>query len=163
MTTTSPTREQKTEFHWPPGPIMGLAVLLLLLVVGAMQGGLAMVTNPIDPLGMSPNFLEHAPVDDYFWPGMFLLGIAAASGITAVGLVFRWNWAWASPLESAVGLRWPWIGAMSIGIVLLIFEIIELFLVPFHPVMHPLLIAWSLAIVILDSTPTARGYLSAGR
>jgi hypothetical protein len=163
MTATSSTRERKREFHWPPGPITALAVLLLLLVVGAMQGGLAMVTNPIDPLGMSPDFLQHAPVDDYFWPGMFLLGIAVASGVTAVGLIFGWNWAWASNIESAVGFRWPWIGAMSIGIVLLTFEVIELFLVPFHPVMHPLLVVWSLAIVILDSTPPARRYLAAGR
>jgi hypothetical protein len=49
---------------------------------------------------------------------------------------------------------------MSVGIVLLAFETIELFVVPFHPVMHPLLIAVSLAIVILDSTPPVRDHLS---
>jgi hypothetical protein len=49
---------------------------------------------------------------------------------------------------------------MSVGMVLLAFEIIELFLVPFHPVMHPLLIAGSLAIVLLAATPSARRHLS---
>jgi hypothetical protein len=52
---------------------------------------------------------------------------------------------------------------MSIGLVLLTFEVIELFLVPFHPVMHPLLIAASLAIVVLALTPSARRRLAAGR
>jgi hypothetical protein len=52
---------------------------------------------------------------------------------------------------------------MAVGIVLLAFEIAELFLVPFHPVMHPLLIAGSLAIVILTSTRSARQYLSVDR
>ena len=45
---------------------------------------------------------------------------------------------------------------MSTGVVLLLFEIIELFLVPFHPVMHPLLIAGSLAIIGLPFTQSAR-------
>jgi hypothetical protein len=122
-----------------------------------------MVTNPIDPLGMSIDFLDNAPVDDYFWPGMFLLGIAIASVLTVLGLLLPWGWHWASGIESLVGYRWPWIGAMAIGIVLLTFEILELFLVPFHPVMHPLLIAASLAIVMLAVTPSARRYLSIER
>jgi hypothetical protein len=147
-------------FNWPPGTVTGLGVLLIVLIVGAVQGGVAMVTNPVDPLGMSLEFLEGAPVDDYFWPGLFLLGIALASGVITVGLFFRWDWRWAAAIEKAVGYRWPWIGAMSVGIVLLAFEIIELFLVPFHPVMHPLLIAGSSAIVILASTPSARRHLS---
>lgn len=159
MTPTSHIREKKQEVHRPPASVSALGVLLVLLVVGAVQGGLAMVTNPTDPLGMSPDFLDRAPVDDYFWPGMFLLGITVASAVTLVGLFFAWNWRWSGQIERAIGFRWPWIGAMSIGIVLLAFEIIELFLVPFHPVMHPLLIAGSLAIVILASTSSARKQL----
>jgi hypothetical protein len=61
-----------------------------------------------------------------------------------------------------VGYRWPWLGALSIGSVLLVFEIMELFMVPFHPVMHPLLIAASLAIITLILTPSARDFLRVG-
>ncbi|HEX6220648.1 MAG TPA: hypothetical protein VF115_06110 [Acidimicrobiia bacterium] len=146
-----------------PSTITALAALLILLVIGALQGGLAMVTNPIDPLGMSPAFLERAPVDDYFWPGMFLLAIAAASSVTAVGLLLPWRWGWAHGIEAVIGLRWAWIGAMSIGTVLAAFEILELFIVPFHPVMHPLLIAWSLAILGLALLPSARRFLAVQR
>ncbi|HEX2421343.1 MAG TPA: hypothetical protein VHL55_07065, partial [Acidimicrobiia bacterium] len=145
-----------------PASVLALALLLFLLVVGAVQGGLAMVTNPIDPLGMSLDFLADSPVDDYFWPGMFLLGIAAASAVTLVGLIFPWRWAWARGIEAAFGYRWPWIGAMATGVVLLAFEVIELFLVPFHPLMHPLLIGGSVVIVALALTPSARRHLSAG-
>lgn len=161
MSATAPVRERKRAFHRPPGSITSLGLLLAFLVVGAFQGGLAMVTNPVDPLGMSLDFLERAPVDDYFWPGMFLIGIAVASTLTAVGLFVRWEWSWASRIEARIGFRWPWIGAMSIGTVLLAFEIIELFIVPFHPLMHPLLIAGSLGILLLALTNSARGYLSA--
>lgn len=161
MTATSPARVGRRNSEGRPASIWALVALLILLTIGALQGGFAMVANPVDPLGMSPDFLANAPVGDYFWPGLFLLGIAVASIITTVGLLSAWRWRWASGIEETVGFRWPWIGAMSIGLVLLVFEVIELFLVPFHPVMHPLLIAGSLAILILAFTSTARRYLAA--
>lgn len=160
MAVRSPARESRQGFLRPPASIVALGTLLVLLTIGAVQGGLAMVTNPIDPLGMSLDFLDRAPIDDYLWPGMFLLGIALASVVTVAGLFLGWEWPWALPIEESVGFRWPWIGAMSIGTVLLAFEIIELFMVPFHPVMHPLLIAMSIAILSLAWTRSARRHLA---
>jgi len=121
-----------------------------------------MVVNPTEPLGMTVEYLERAPVDNYFLPGLFLVAIAAVSIVTVAGLTFGWRWRWASSIESRIGYRWPWLGAVSIGGILLVFELIELFMVPFHPVMHPLLIAGSLAILILALTPGARRCLAAG-
>lgn len=142
-----------------PPTVIALVVLLGILVVGALQGGIAMTSNPTEPLGMSVEFLEGTPVATYFWPGMFLLGIAAASLIVGIGLISDWHWRWASEIESRVGYRWPWLGALATGVVLLVFEIVEVFLVPFHPVMHPLLIAWSLAITLLPLTGSVRSHL----
>jgi len=133
-------------------------VLLGLLAIGALQGGIAMVVNPYTPLGMSAEFLDGAPVDTYFWPGVFLLGIAAASLLTLAGLVTGWRWRWAASIETAVGYRWPWLGTVAVGGVLLAFEIAEVFLIPFHPVMHPLLIAGSAGLIALALTPSARAH-----
>jgi hypothetical protein len=143
-----------------PGTVWTLAVLLALLAIGAIQGGWAMVSNPTSPLGMPISYLDNTPIADYFLPGVFFLSIAAASLLTAVGLVTRWRWGWAYPIERTVSRRWPWIGAVAIGAILLAFEIIELFLVPFHPVMHPLLLAGSAAILLLPFTPSAAYYLA---
>ena len=118
-----------------------------------------MVADPLEPLGMPVSYLDGTPIDDYVLPGLFLLGIAAACLITIAGLLFRWDWKWAAPIEKRIGHRWPWLAALATGGVLLIFEIIELFLVPFHPVMHPLLVAGSLAIIALVLTPSARSHL----
>jgi len=160
MSTIHSTRGRTSRHHiWPPLSVMALAGLLSVLLIGALQGGLAMVTNPVDPLGMSLDFLERAPVTDYFWPGVFLLGIAAASALAVPGLVFSWRWRWAAGVEAAVGYRWPWLASISIGSVLLVFELVELFVVPFHPIMHPLLIAGSTAITMLPLTPSARAEL----
>jgi hypothetical protein len=158
---TAPRRNAAIDAGRRPAAIVALTSLLGLLTIGALQGGIAMVANPTEPLGMTVEYLVEAPIDDYFLPGLFLLGIAAASTITIAGLTFGWRWSWASPIESRIGYRWPWLGAVSIGGILLVFEIVELFMVPFHPVMHPLLIAGSMAILILALTPSARRYLVA--
>lgn len=145
----------------PPSTVWTLAGLMALLAVGAIQGGWAMVTDPMSPLGMPVSYLEHTPVGDYFLPGVFFLCIAAASLLTAAGLVSRWRWRWAGGIEAALGHRWPWIGAVAVGGALLAFEIIELFFVPFHPVMHPLLLAGSSAILLLPFTRSVSRFLTA--
>jgi hypothetical protein len=162
MSTTSSTRSVTTTKQRRPATIVSLAVLLCLLVVGAAQGGIAMVSDPLEPLGMPVSYLEDTPINSYLLPGLFLLAIAAAATVTIVGLIFAWRWPWAHGIEAAVGYRWPWLGALSIGSVLLVFEIMELFMVPVHPVMHPLLIAASLAIITLILTPSARDFLRVG-
>lgn len=150
---------RRRTYQETPVTVMTLAVVLSLLAAGAIQGGVAMVTNPIDPLGMSPAFLDRTPVDDYFLPGVFLLAIAAASLLTVPGLVLRWRWRWAGVVERAVGFRWPWVASVAIGALLLAFELTELVFVPFHPVMHPLLIGVSLAVLALPFSRSARAFL----
>lgn len=160
MSAISPTRpDVGSALTRRPASVITLAVLLLILAIGSIQGGVAMVLDPSEPLGMTTSYLEDTPIDDYMLPGVFLLSLAAASLLTVFGLIVRWEWAWAHRLEERLGYRWPWVGAISIGVVLLVFEIIELFMVPFHPVMHPLLIAAAIAIIGLALSPSARGYL----
>jgi hypothetical protein len=158
-TTSHAVSRAETRSHRLPGTVIGLIGLFAVLVVGAVQGGIAMVTDPLTPLGMTTSYLERAPIDTYFWPGIFLLAIAAAGLLTIVGLLFGWRWHWAEGIERSIGFRWPWIGAVATGTILLLFEIIELFMVPFHPVMHPLLIAGSVAIIGLAMTSSARRHL----
>lgn len=161
MSAIAPSRgaTETDESRRLPSSIVVLSVLLGFLVIGTFEAARAMITNPSEPLGMTTEWLENTPVETYFWPGMFFGGMTLASLLTLAGLLFGWPWRWARRIEALIGYRWPWLGAVSTGVVLLVFEIIELFLVPFHPVMHPLLIVWSVAIIGLPFTPTARHWL----
>ncbi|MGB8360620.1 MAG: hypothetical protein WCE80_04405 [Acidimicrobiia bacterium] len=161
MSVVTARRNVESETGKRPLTITFLVVILGVLTIGALQGGIAMVANPTEPLGMTVEYLEGTPIDDYFLPGLFLLGIAAACVVAIAGLIFGWKWGWASRIESMVGYRWPWLATLAIGALLLTFEDIELFAVPFHPIMHPLLIGVSLAILLLPLTPSARRYLRA--
>lgn len=133
----------------PPRPVAWLAALLPTLGIVAMQGGIAMLLDPAEPMGMSSDLLHRTPIDNYLLPGIFLLAISAASLVTTVGIVFGWRWQWAEGIERRLGKRWPWIGAIAIALVLLVFELVEVYLFPFHPILHPLLILWTVAILVL--------------
>ena len=146
----------------PPGAI-ALAFVLGLLLIGCVQGGIAMVRDPLTPLGMTTETLSDAPIHTFTLAGWFLLGLAAASALTLVGLLTDWRWSWASRIERLAGHRWPWIGSIATGTVLAVFEVIELFMVPFHPVMHPLLILVALVLVWLPLTPAVRQHLAVDR
>lgn len=126
-----------------------LAGVLAFLTIGALQGGIAMLLNPETPLGMTTEYLENTPFDSYVLPGLYLLAVGFAAGITATGIAFHWDWRWAGGIEHAIGYRWQWIGAIAVGAALLVLEVIELFMVPFHPILHPLMIAVGLIAVVL--------------
>jgi hypothetical protein len=139
-----------------PGSAKGLVIALGLLSVGALQGGIAMLMDPYQPLGMTPVVLVNTPLDSFLLPGLFLLGMAAASLITLVGVALgRSN----GRFSTVMGSDWRRPAALAVGVVLLIFELIELALIPFQPIMHPLLIVLALAIIGLGSAPSARVYL----
>lgn len=163
MSVVAQSREASNA-HWSrrrlPMSLLLLSVLLGILSIGTFEAARAMITNPFEPLGMTTEWLKNSPIDTYFWPGMFFAGMTLASLLTMAGLVFAWPWRWARDIESRVGYRWPWLGAVATGVVLLTFEVIELFLVPFHPVMHPLLIALSLVVIWLPFTSSARERLA---
>lgn len=139
----------------PPPTVAWLAALLPTLGIVAAQGGIAMLLEPNEPMGMSADLLHRTPIGSYLLPGIFLLSISLASLTTTIGIIFGWRWHWAEGIERHLGKRWPWVGSVSVAIVLLAFELVEVYLFPFHPILHPLLIAWTVAILVLAySQPT---------
>lgn len=161
MSLVSTTRDRTRDSSYrPPPTVVALTLILVLVAVGSLQGGIAMVTDPGAPLGMSPRHLDATPFDDYFWPGMFLLALAAASMVTIPGLLLRWEWRWAWWIESKVGYEWPWISVMAVGILLFSFEIIGLVFAGLPLLIHLLAVAVSLNLIALALTDSARSYLA---
>jgi hypothetical protein len=146
--------------YWPPVSIIALTVQLVLVAAGALQGGIAMITDPESPMGISLAHLEATPFDSYLWPGLFLLGIALAAIITIPGLLLRWEWNWAWRIESAIGYEWPWISIVAIGLLLFTLEVIGLLFGHLPFVVHMLLLALSLNMIGLALTDSARRYLA---
>ena len=58
-----------------------LLALHLFVGIGALAGGLAAITNPINPLGAPLSLLENSPFESYFIIGLFLAGVIGGGNI----------------------------------------------------------------------------------
>jgi hypothetical protein len=80
-------------------------VLTAIQAVGAIAGGIGLVQDPVDNIGMPLSMLEGSPFRDYLIPGLILL---VAVGLLALfvwaGLLRRWKPAWWLSLASGGGL-----------------------------------------------------------
>ncbi|WP_242985411.1 hypothetical protein [Vallitalea okinawensis] len=52
-----------------------LIILHILVGTGAIVGGIAGIINPIEPLGLTLEFLEHSPFSNFLIPSVILLTI----------------------------------------------------------------------------------------
>lgn len=64
--------------------------LHLFVGVGAIAGGLAMVLNPQEPLGVSVELLENSPFSSYLIPGIILFMIIGLGNLVSA-LIFRFH------------------------------------------------------------------------
>ena len=64
--------------------------LHLFVGIGAMVGGLAAITNPHNPLGMSAEYLKNSPFNSYLIPGIILFTIIGLGNVTSA-LMFRFK------------------------------------------------------------------------
>ena len=70
--------------------------------IGALAGGLAAVTNPTAPMGISTDMLKSGPFKDFLIPGLFLMLILGAGNLI-VGTLSLKNHKWWMYLSGGMG------------------------------------------------------------
>jgi hypothetical protein len=146
-----------------PLPVRILTALLVVLGIGAVGGGFAMVFG-IGGQSMLPDeYLDALPlVDSWVIPGLILMiGFGFGSLIVAFGVWQRPVWAWLGGLERITGHHWSWIAAILIGVGQMIWITLELVSIPFSALM-PTFGAVGLALALLPLTSPIRDYLREG-
>lgn len=72
-----------------------LIVLHVFIGVGALAGGLAAMTSPLTPMGMSAElYLKGSPFKDFFIPGLILFGVIGIGnliGALCLGIKVKWS------------------------------------------------------------------------
>lgn len=87
-----------------PGTAVAQLVLAALQAVGAIGGGIGLVADPVNNIGMPVSLLEGTPFTDYLIPGLILLVVVGMfSLVVFVGLLLRWKVAWWLSLASGGG------------------------------------------------------------
>lgn len=82
-----------------------VAALELVVAVNAVVAGIAMLANPLTPLGTSPDLIADSPFSTYTWPGVLLLVLnGLVPGVLAVCVIVRIRWALLLSAAWGVGL-----------------------------------------------------------
>lgn len=151
----------RTRRALPAAPAL-LAVLVAIQALSGLGGGAVLVADPSGGLmGMPLSVLRRGPFADFLVPGLaLLLVLGVLPAITAVGLWSRPRLPAARPLERAFGEHWAWICAVVVGMGLLIWLAVELWVVgaSWLLVVYAVL---AFAVLVLAWLPTTRRFYRA--
>lgn len=89
--------------------------LHLFIGTGAMAGGLAAVTNPESPMGITTDMLKNGPFENFLIPGLFLMLVLGMGNLLAAAFTLKEH-KW-----------WPYISG-GMGDVLVFWIIIQCFI-----------------------------------
>jgi hypothetical protein len=88
-----------------PGTVLALIVLTFIQALGAIGGGIGLVRDPVNNIGMSTSLLEGTPFNDYLIPGLILLIVVGLFSLAVfAGLLRDWKPVWWLSLASGGGL-----------------------------------------------------------
>jgi hypothetical protein len=137
-----------------PASVHVLMVLLLLLAVGALYGGAALIVDPAGGLlGMPVTLLAGSPFRDYLLPGIILFGLLGVFPVAvALGLWFRPGWGWVRRF----GIHAAWLAALGVGGALIVWILVQMTILRFF--LQPVLLAQGIAIIGVSLLPAVRRY-----
>lgn len=104
--------------------------LLIFLAVGGIPTGLALMVDPSgQSVGLPLSLLEDLPVHDFALVGLWLFSVyGVVPLIVAYGLWTRERWSWTDPLTGWTHVHWAWMGAVMLGLILIIWTAVEMVL-----------------------------------
>ena len=136
-----------------------LIFFLVFLALGGLYGGIAMLTDPSGNLLQMAEILPMLPVPDYTLPGLFLLFVMGIAPLfLTFGLLARPNWAWATSLSRWSNHHWSWAGTVVLGIILVLWLIIEAIMIGFEWPIQYVTAVNGILILLLALVPSVRKY-----
>ncbi len=105
-----------------------LALLLAFQSLGGLFGGISLVLSPSGQIMKMPSaMLEGSPFNTFLVPGFILLLILGIfPGFLAYALLRRPKWRWAGILNIYHGIHWAWTYSLYLGIMLIIWILVEI-------------------------------------
>lgn len=142
-------------------PLLGL---LGVLSLGGFVGGLSFVRDRTGAeLGASLTWLQKTPVEDFFLPGLFLLGVyGIGSLLLMAGLPWRWSPGPFRRMDAGLGHHWSWVGAIVQAVVLVVWILFEFVVLPDQMPLQPILIGVGVLMIALSLSPSLRGFYATG-
>lgn len=143
-----------------PAALWILIALLVLLGVGAIPSGLLLVLAPDGHLMRMPvTMLEHSPFSDFLIPGAILLTLLGIYPlVVAYALWRRPGWRWPDAINPFKESHWSWAASLAAGVILIVWIIVEMFMLREVVFLQVLYLVWGIALVLLALLPSVRRY-----
>jgi hypothetical protein len=136
-----------------PTPIFVWLLILLqiLLALGALAGGAALMAGPDGSiLGMPLTMLEHSPFSNYLIPGAILFTVLGIYPLVVAYCLWRRpTWRWPDALNPAKDRHWAWTASLSVGIILVIWITVQVLLIRSITFLHVLYFIWGWVLILL--------------
>jgi hypothetical protein len=88
-----------------PTTAMALMILTAIQALGATAGGIGLVRDPVNNIGMPLGMLKGSPFNDYLIPGLILLMVVGLFPLAVLyGLLRTRQWGWWLVVASGGGL-----------------------------------------------------------
>ena len=132
-----------------PIAIRILLALLLFQGFSGVAGGWGLTSDPTgSAIGLELEWLEGSPFADYLIPGIILLVVLGIGPLIVVIGIFR-------------RLRWAWMASLLVGLALIIWIIVEVFIVGYisQPPLQLVYGLVGLGIVVTTLLPSVRRQL----
>jgi len=144
-----------------PFTLYVLIFLLVFLALGGIYGGLSMLFDPSGNSLQVAEILPLLPISDFILPGIFLLLVMGFAPLfLAYALLVRLDWAWANMLSRRSHHHWAWLGTIGLGAILVLWLVVEGFMIGFHWPIQYITAVNGLLILIFALVPSIRAYYS---
>ncbi|OGO39917.1 MAG: hypothetical protein A2147_08510 [Chloroflexi bacterium RBG_16_57_8] len=137
-----------------------LIILTLLIGISALISGPMLFLEPSGSLVQwSVEDLEGTPFSDYLIPGIILfVFIGIYPVFVGYSLIRKPAWRWPDAINPAKEQHWAWAASSSVGIIMLIWIIVETVLLGFISFLQPVIAVWAVLILLLAFLPGVRRY-----
>lgn len=142
--------EQNHKTQMRPLSFYFLSAAILFQGLSGLVGGFGLIMDPTGSnMALPIEWLHGSPFDNYFIPGLFLL---IALGVFPVFVIYG-LWGYRS---------WSWLSSLLVGIMLIIWIIVEILIIGYQPA-PPLQLIYGLLgfiIIVLVLSPKLRQYIN---
>jgi len=145
-----------------PFVVWSLVILDFIMAVGGVVSGGELALAPDGKyLGMSTDLLENSPFVDYLVPGLILVAFIGFYPVLAgFGLLRKPAWNWLNVINPFKQYHWSWSASWAFGVIMLIWIVVEYFLVGYISFLQPAVVVWGLVTIGLTLLPATRRYCS---
>lgn len=143
-----------------PLAVVLLYILQAFLGIGAVAGGVGLVTDPSgEAIGMPVSVLERSPFPNFFIPGILLFLVFGLLPLFVLyGLVARKQWRWADLLNPFKELYNVWALSLYIGFGQIIWIMVQTYMLNTVSVIHLLYMSLGLLIQVVTLLPVVQRY-----